>query len=351
MLSLEELFVLVEASAREGAADIVLRAGRAPRWRLPGYGLAVIPQADNNPVWSREISRLAQRLSGQTTIGSAARAGLDLDFRAQFGGVAWRCNLTACAPVDLAGATAEQAATRARDLCLTLRRLGSLPPDPGQLGLDDLDAWLPAQGLVLVSGVPGSGKTTLISSVLMERVRRRPELIMTYESPVEIDLQFEVEGEPLSGQIVQHDLPWDLRDPDSALSSADRHYAHAMRNLVRRAADGVFLGEVRTSEVAQALLDAVRIGLVVYTTIHALSASLSPARLIGLLPADEQKAAANALRDGLRLLVHASRTSEGGFQRNVVPVTEDLLPENWMEWGRVLAPLERQGVEITPTMR
>lgn len=342
--SLDDLTALVERAARMGVADIVLRAGSPPRWRLSGHGLAVIP--DMGIAWSRTIGNLARQLSGQTSIASRVRAGTDLDFRALCGGVAWRSNMTACAPRDI-DTTPDQAATRPRDLCLTLRRLQPAPPAPGRLGIAALDPWLPEQGLVLVSGIPGSGKSTLLASVVRERIRRFPELLITYESPVELDLQDEEEED--AGQIIQHDLPWDLRSPNNELNSSDDHYAHAMRNLVRRGANGVYLGEVRTGEVAGALIDAVRIGMAVYTTIHAPSAALAPSRLLGLLPAEDRRAGALALRDGLRLLVHARRTGRGGFERIVVPVEPGMLSEDWTEWGRILKPLER--VETTPIVR
>ena len=123
--SADDLIALVERAAGMGVADIVLRAGSPPRWRLSGHGLTVIP---GMPLaFSRPVGELARRLSGQTSISSQVRAGTDLDFRAQCGKVAWRCNMTACAPRDI-DTTAEQAATRPRDLCLTLRRLQPAPP-------------------------------------------------------------------------------------------------------------------------------------------------------------------------------------------------------------------------------
>lgn len=342
-----DLTALVERCARDNVADLILRSGSVPRWRRAGEELSAVPGM--LPAWSRFIGNLARELTGQTMIASSVRAGTDLDVRVLAGGVAWRCNLTACAPRDMVSATAEQAATQPRDLCMTLRRLPARPPRPGQLGITRLEPWLPKQGLVLVSGIPGSGKSTLLASVLRERVRRRPDLLMTYESPVEVDLQDE--SEALAGQIIQHDLPWDLRDPDTERSASDAHYAHAMRNLVRRAANGVYLGEVRAGVVAASLIDAVRIGMVVYTTIHAPSAALAPSRLLGMVTPDERRAAALALRDGLRLLVHAQRTPEGGFERVVVPVNSDVLSGDWTEWGRRLRPLEDEGVETTPIVR
>ena len=234
----------VESAAAAGAGDLILRSGSRPIWRLPGGRLGPVP--DTLKVFTGDIDTLASLLSGQITIGMEALRGNDMDFRAVCAGVAWRCNLSACSPRDGAVLDVfdrpELHAARSRDLCLTLRRLSSKPPKAEDLGLGNIDVWLPSSGLVLVSGIPGAGKSTLLAAVLGERVRTSAEVLVSYESPVEYDLQ----SEGGDGFLVQHDLPWDLRDPESPLGAADKHYAHAMRNVVRRAADMVFLGEVRT---------------------------------------------------------------------------------------------------------
>lgn len=340
----------VKRAAEQRAADLFLRSAIAPVWRLPGGRLESVPGEEI--VYSRDIETLAMVLSGQTTIGVKAQGGSDMDFRAVCAGVAWRCNLSACAPSDATVGDVVDApelhASRPRDLCLTMRRLPQRPPRPEELGIVDVDKWLPKGGLVVASGIPGTGKSTALAAVISELMRRRRVLVVSYESPVE----YELAADDAKGFVWQHELPWDLRSPENPLASADYHYAHAMRNVVRRSADVVFLGEIRTRAVARAALDAVRIGMTVYTTIHAASAAKAPARLVGLLGAEEQEGAAAALRDGLRLLVHCLRSEERGFERASVKIARNdpRLAGDWLKWSVTLAEEEAKSLRTAPVL-
>ena len=347
-----DLKPLIRRCIDERASDLILRAGSRPWWRRPGHKFGPVP--DTVPVYSQGISFVAESISGQITAGVVARSGNDQDFRAVVEGMAWRCNLSACCPRSITSVDVDPKyqAAEARDLCLTLRRISSRRPAPSELGIteSELEWWFPEDGLVLVSGIPGSGKSTVQASVLAERARQKPDYILTYESPVEQDLQNEVYA---CGRIVQQDLPWDLNDPDAPQGAADKHYAYAMRNAVRRACNVVFLGEVRTGEVGGALVLGMQAGFAVYTTIHAASAALAPARLLGLLPETERLAGETALRDSLRLLVHCSRTAEGGFARAMVPIEagDARLKGPWTEWAERLMPDEERALREIPLIR
>ena len=347
-----DLMQLIQRCIDARASDLILRAGSRPWWRCPGVKFGPVP--DTVPVYSQEISFFAELISGQITAGVVARSGHDQDFRAVVKGTAWRCNLSACCPRSITSGDIDPKfqAAEARDLCLTLRRISSRRPAPAELGIteSELQWWFPEDGLVLVAGIPGSGKSTVQASVLAERARRMTDYILTYESPVEQDLQNEVYA---CGRIVQQDLPWDLCDPDAEQGAADKHYAYSMRNAVRRACTVVFLGEVRTGEVGGALLLGMSAGFAVYTTIHAASAALAPARLMGLLPETERLAGEAALREGLRLVVHCSRTAEGGFARTMVPIEagDARLKGSWRGWAEQLAPAEGRALREIPLIR
>lgn len=149
---------------------------------------------------------------------------------------------------------------------VALRLLGSEKPatDLRSLGMPEPQAGLfrsvlsRADGLVLVVGPTGSGKTTTLYTAL-ESLRRADRVIVTVEDPVERDIidiaQVEVDEE------------------------AGRGYAGSLRALLRHDPDVIMLGEVRDPESARMACRAALSGHLVLTTMHALDCTEALIRL------------------------------------------------------------------------
>ena len=145
---------------------------------------------------------------------------------------------------------------RAGDLA-PLARIGLMEPQ--------LDALLGAvrqpQGLVLITGPTGSGKTSTLYSTLLT-VRGREKHVITLEDPVEIGLQ----------GITQVQVQ----------DKAGLTFAAGLRSILRQDPDVILVGEVRDSETARLALQASLTGHLVLSTLHTNDAVGAVARLIDM---------------------------------------------------------------------
>lgn len=117
------------------------------------------------------------------------------------------------------------------------------------------------EGLILVSGPTGSGKTTTLYSALL--ARHNPTLnIMTIEDPIEYKLHS-------AGQMAVH--------PEIGLT-----FAKGLRHILRQDPDIIMIGEIRDSETAKIAVQAAMTGHLVFATIHANDAPSTIHRLLDM---------------------------------------------------------------------
>ncbi|MGH8969624.1 MAG: GspE/PulE family protein [Actinomycetes bacterium] len=139
-------------------------------------------------------------------------------------------------------------------------RLGELGLEPGQL--DDLRrAVESAQGLVLITGPTGSGKTSTLYSALHE-IQSPVRNVITLEDPVEVQMAGIT-------QVQVHER--------SGLT-----FGRGLRAVLRQDPDVVLVGEVRDSETAELAIKAALTGHLVLTTLHTNSAVSAVSRLVDM---------------------------------------------------------------------
>jgi len=119
-----------------------------------------------------------------------------------------------------------------------------------------------ANGIVIVSGPTGSGKSTTLASALREKDTGGLN-IMTAEDPIEYDL---------GGDIQQFQV----------LPAKGQTFAQLLRTFLRQDPDVILIGETRDPETAVSSMDAAETGHLVFTTLHANSASSSLTRLLDM---------------------------------------------------------------------
>jgi len=144
-----------------------------------------------------------------------------------------------------------------------------------------------ANGLVLITGPTGSGKTTTLAAMVDLINRTSGRHIITVEDPIEFVHQ------PQRGLVTQ-------REVGLHVSS----FAAALRSALREAPDVLVVGEMRDFETISLALTAAEAGVLVFATLHTGSASKAIDRMLGAAPADHQE----QVREVLSLLLRGVMT-------------------------------------------
>jgi len=126
-------------------------------------------------------------------------------------------------------------------------------------------------GVVLVTGPTGSGKSSTLAAIIDEINTNHAEHILTIEDPIEFVHQHK------AGTIHQRELHSDTPSFSMALHAA-----------LRQAPKVILVGEMRDKETIEIALTAAETGHLVFSTLHTIDASKTVERIIGVFPMSEQ---------------------------------------------------------------
>lgn len=260
---------MVRFAVENGASDIHLASNNLPSYRKNGkimsYKGAEILDEDTVMKYIDEVLEPADYLKFCNTG--------DIDSAYQFEDLArFRVN----AFKQRHGAT------------LVMRVIKMNPPKLGDLNLPQSIAKILnlQEGLVLVTGPTGSGKSTTLAALINE-INHREELhIITIEDPVEYM------HSPAKCIINQREVGEDSETYSSALKSA-----------LREDPDIILMGEIRDLESMSIALRAAETGHLVFSTLHTESAAKTIDRLIDMFPVERQKQALNQLSTTLKAVI------------------------------------------------
>ena len=173
-------------------------------------------------------------------------------------------------------------------LSLVARRVSTSIPNFEGLGLPPVMAEITQydQGIVLLAGVTGSGKSTTIASMLQYINNRERMHIVTIEDPIEFTFTDD------KSIINQREVGIDVLDWDTALKHA-----------VRQDPDIILVGEMRDHHTFSAAMHAAETGHLVFGTIHASSAPSTIGRLLDLFPRDMHAALRQSLEFNLKAVI------------------------------------------------
>lgn len=178
--------------------------------------------------------------------------------------------------------------TQRGNLSVVLRKLNTKIPTFAQLNLPDIIHQVSQEknGLVLVTGATGAGKTSTLAAVVNEINENKSVHIITLEDPVEF-----VHPQKKS-TLNQREMGSDFTD-----------FATGLRAALRQAPKVVLVGEIRDRETVEVALNAAETGHLVLSTLHTINAGLSINRILGFFKPEEQDQVRVRLSDSLRWVI------------------------------------------------
>lgn len=300
------------------ASDLILRSGGRPSQRLDGR-ISFLPGQVPGPGPMLEVLRgiLGDKRMETFEETGAADAALDLDGLGRF-----RIN----------------AYKQMGEPAIVIRRINEDAPS-----LDDLH--LPAvelkelamrkRGLVLVTGVAGSGKSTTLSAMIEFMNRNVERHVVTLEDPVE--LLFKERYCVISQREVGTDTT---------------SFKQGLKHALRQSPDVILIGEMRDAETVLAALEAIETGHLVMSTMHTVNAAQTVDRILGFFPAERHVQIRQRMADTLAgvLSMRLVARKGGGLVpayelMQVTPQIRELLEEGkTTELGRVIQGGMERGI-------
>ncbi|MGB0258768.1 MAG: type IV pilus twitching motility protein PilT [Coraliomargarita sp.] len=141
-------------------------------------------------------------------------------------------------------------------------------------------------GLVLVTGPTGSGKSTTLAATLNHINEHQQKQIITIEDPVEFS-HIDKNSTIIHREVTEH----------------THSFADGLRSAMRADPDVILIGELRDMETIRLALNCASMGMLVFATLHTNNATKTVDRIIDAFPADEQNQIRIMLGESLRGIV------------------------------------------------
>ena len=174
------------------------------------------------------------------------------------------------------------------NLSTVLRKLEMKIPTIGQLSLPKLFHNMAGErnGIILVTGATGSGKSTSLAALLDKINDEKPVHIVTLEDPIEY--------------VHQHKMAtFNQRELGNDFDT----FASGLRAALRQAPKVILVGEMRDRETMEIGLSAAETGHLVLSTLHTVDAGQTINRVLGMFEQEEQAQVRNRLVDTVRWIV------------------------------------------------
>lgn len=236
-----------------GASDVILSAGAAPALRIQGD----VALQDREPLTAAEVKKLVYGILRDDQI-ARLEAELELDFsftldgRERFRGNAF---------------------FQRQSVGAVLRLIPNTIPDIESLNLPPVieEFAMATQGLILVTGPAGHGKSTTQAAMINRINKTRRAHIITVEDPVEFV------HPNLHSVVEQREVGLDTKS-----------FSEALRHVLREAPDVILVGEMRDPESIACALTAAETGHLVIATLHTNDCVQAIDRIVDAFPANQQ---------------------------------------------------------------
>jgi twitching motility protein PilT len=261
---------LLDVLWRLGGTDLLLTVGTPPQVRVQGE---LAPVIGYPPLTGTDTDEL---LAGMLSFEEASNWDLSREYDFSF---SWR---------DRARIRGNAFSQRGQT-AIALRMIPQKIPLPNELGLPPVIVELTRlhQGLILVTGPTGSGKSTTLASAINLINMERPCHILTIEDPIEYVYQH------MRATVNQREVGKDTKT-----------FSDALRSALRADPDVLLVGEMRDLESIQFALSIAETGHMVFASLHTNDTAQALARMIDVFPSEQQAQVRTQLSAGLTAIVY-----------------------------------------------
>ncbi len=267
---IDQLLLLTE---KNHASDLLVRPGDPVRLRI--HGNWVMLPTDRVPIPTRTaVVDMIEHLCHSLPVAPQIEETKSLDFQYTLEGVAhFRIH----------------AMSTARNYGIVARRVPREIPTFKGLRLPPVlgDICGQRNGLILVAGATGSGKSTTLASMLHRIIQERPVHVVTLEDPIEFQYPTGCRG-----TVTQREIGTDVAG-----------YEQGLNDALRESPDIILAGEIREKAVIQLALTAAETGHLVAATVHATTAIGTIQRMMGAFSLDEQDTFMERMAESLRAII------------------------------------------------
>jgi twitching motility protein PilT len=263
---------VLKAMIEKKASDLHISVGSGFRIRIMGD---LVQSPDSDPLAPSEVATitggilLAGRKCARENVAQFVENLTDYDCSYSVPGLGrFRVNIS----------------SQRRSLALVLRHIPYILPTIEGLGLPSViaDIAMAERGLILVTGVTGSGKSTTLASMINQINQHKRCKIVTIEDPIEFLYKDD------KGSIIQRECGSDTES-----------FGKALRAALRQDPDIILVGEMRDRETIDIAIKAAETGHLVLSTVHTTDAPKTISRVLSVFDPSEQASARLRLSETL----------------------------------------------------
>lgn len=287
---------LLKELVQRGGSDLHITSTKQPRLRLKKQ---IVPCQSNIIVtnddvinWVQYVSKTNNNFIKEESIKDMFNGIKPLDFSYALGNFRFRSHVY----VTLGGLIA-----------VAFRKINSSIPTISQLRLPNHYTQISnyPQGLVLITGPTGSGKSTTIASLIELINQRHYKHILTLEDPIEY--VFEEKNCMIHQRELYKDFP---------------SFKEGIKSAFREDPDVILIGEIRDAEEMQNALTLSASGHLVFATLHTSGILHTIGRILSMFSPEDERSVRNLLQDNLKCIINQTLyTTQTG---RVIPLLEHL---------------------------
>jgi twitching motility protein PilT len=259
---------ILQQLVQRGGSDLHLKVGRPPTLRLHGE----LTPLELPALRPEDLKTLAEQLMTPRQVKEFTD-NKECDFAIGVPGIGrFRCNVY----------------QQRGSLCYAMRAIPYQARTLDELNLPKVleEIALKPRGLVLVTGITGSGKSTALAAMIQHLNEHRHANVITIEDPIEF---------------LHRDINCHINQREVGTDTAT--FAQALRRVLRQDPDVILIGEIRDLETLDTALKAADTGHLVFSTLHTTDATQTINRVLSFYPPHQQAEVRFSLAGALQAVV------------------------------------------------